>query len=57
LHAQCSHCGATSHDWRRWLGVGATFVPAPGDPGRMILTYAGACFVCGGDQIEISARG
>jgi hypothetical protein len=57
LHAQCKSCGATCSEWRRWLGVGATITAVAGDASRMTITYTGACGTCGGDDIEVIARG
>jgi hypothetical protein len=56
LYASCIDCGSPAHDWRHLLGLGARFTAAPGDPASMLVRCAGACCVCGGDALTVTAR-
>jgi hypothetical protein len=54
LYAHCVSCGATVHDWRRLLGVGAR-IAACTDARAVQLTYPRACGDCGGSELVVSA--
>ena len=55
LYGHCVSCGATVHDWRRLLGVGARIAACTADARAVQLTYPGACGDCGGSELVISA--
>jgi hypothetical protein len=54
LYGHCVTCGATVHDWRRLLGVGARIAACIADARAVQLTYPGACGGCGGSELVIS---